>query len=83
MELPIGFQKKVAICRKVITSSHPQKYKCMYRYVYNKYKTLKKMVVGNEPKKYNEEQYVHSYICVCHILDLLLAKLKNIGKEIS
>jgi hypothetical protein len=55
----------------------------MYRYVYNKYKTLKKMVVGNEPKTYNEEQYVHSYICVCHILDLLLAKLKNIGKEIS
>jgi hypothetical protein len=40
------------------------------------------MVMDNE-KKYNKEKYVHSYICVCHILDLLPAKLKNIGKEIS
>jgi hypothetical protein len=41
------------------------------------------MVMGNEKKIYNKKKYVHSYICVCHILDLLTAKLKNIGKEIS
>ena len=38
------------------------------------------MGMNNEQKSIIKKK-VHSYICVCHILDLFQAKLKNIGKQ--